>query len=449
MDAAGVGASNGIDTSPWYRGTVAAAAAVAPLVALANDKLRSGIAGRRGLSQRMAAWGSTRRDRARPLVWFHAPSVGEGLQAKPVIEGLRSERPDWQIAYTFFSPSAASFARQLAVDYADYLPFDRPRDVRNALDALAPTALVYGKLDVWPELTLAARGRGVRLGLVAATVAPYSSRLSWPVRGWAAPAYAALDRVGAIAPEDAERLERLGARRESISVTGDTRYDSVSQRAARLDRSRQPFAALASGGQTFTIVAGSTWPADDDVLLPAFADLRRSDVAAACRIILVPHEPTSSHLARLDAVARTADLPRPMRSSESAGVDLARASVVVVDQVGLLADLYALAQAAYVGGGYHGAGLHSVLEPAVWGVPISVGPRWGSSRDAGLLIGRGAALPLPVAGREALTRQWQLWQGDPTVRDRAGHAGAALVKEGTGAAERTTALVRLLVEGAV
>lgn len=397
----------------------------------------------------MAAWGSTRRDRARPLVWFHAPSVGEGLQAKPVIEALRASRADWQIAYTYFSPSAVTFAESLAVDFADYLPFDRAGDVRNALDALAPTALVYGKLDVWPELTLAARRRGVRLGLVAATVAAHSSRLSWPVRGWAAPAYVALDRVGAIAPEDAERLERLGARRESISVTGDTRYDSVSQRAARLDRSRQPFALLAAAPPAFTIVAGSTWPSDDDVLLPAFADLQRLDLGASCRIILVPHEPTSSHLARLDAAARAADLPRPMRSSESLGGDLARASVVVVDQVGLLADLYALAQVAYVGGGYHGAGLHSVLEPAVWGVPISVGPRWGSSRDAGMLIGRGAALPLPVAGREALTRQWQLWRSDPTARDRAGRAGAALVQEGVGAAERTTALVRLLVEGAV
>ncbi len=449
MDAASGGARKSIGTSLWYRVTVATAAAAAPLVALASDKIRRGIAGRRGLAQRTATWGSTRRDRRLPLVWFHAPSVGEGLQTRPVIEALRAERPDWQIAFTYFSPSAVTFAASLAVDYADYLPLDRPGGVRIALDALAPTALVYGKLDVWPELTLAAHDRGVRLGLVAATVAPNSSRLSWPVRGWASPAYASLDRVGAIAPEDAERMERLGARRESISVTGDTRYDSVSRRAARLDRSRRPFATLASGGQTFTIVAGSTWPTDEDVLLPAFADLQRSDPAASCRIVLVPHEPSPKHLARLDAAAHAAALPRPMRSSASAGVDLARASIVVVDQIGVLADLYALAQVAYVGGGYHRAGLHSVLEPAVWGVPISVGPRWGSSRDAGLLIGRGAALPLPAAGRAALTRQWQLWRSDPTARDRAGHAGAALVQEGTGAAERTTALVRLLVEGGV
>jgi 3-deoxy-D-manno-octulosonic-acid transferase len=275
-------------------------------------------------------------------------------------------------------------------------------------------------------------------------VAPQSSRLSWPVRGWAAPAYAALERVGAIAPEDAERIEQLGARRAAISVTGDTRYDSVTERAARLDRTHQPFAALALGLWTFTIVAGSTWPSDETVLLPAFADLLRNDPVASTRLVLVPHEPTPSHLDQLDAAAQAAALPRPVRTST--GAELAAASVVVVDQVGVLADLYALARVAYVGGGYHRAGLHSVLEPAVWGVPISVGPRWGSSRDAGLLIGRGAALPLPKDGREALARQWQAWLGDATARDRAGRAAAAVVKEGTGAAERTTALVRLLVE---
>jgi len=170
----------------------------------------------------------------------------------------------------------------------------------------------------------------------------------------------------------------------------------------------------------------------------------RHDPVAPIRLVLVPHEPTASHLDRLDAAAQAAALPRPVRTS--GGAALAAAPVVVVDQIGVLADLYALAHAAYVGGGFHRAGLHSVLEPAVWGVPVSVGPRWGASRDAGLLIGRGGALPLPHEGQEALARQWQAWRTDATARDRAGRAAAAVVKEGAGAAERTTALVRLLVE---
>src|SRR3989454_4320038 len=123
------------------------------------------------------ASGRPQRDPKRPLVWVHAPSVGEGLQAKPVLETLRAERPQWQLVYTFFSPSAERLARTLPVDLTDYLPFDRPGDVAAALAALQPSALVFSKLDVWPELTLAARRDGTRLGLISATVALDSSRL--------------------------------------------------------------------------------------------------------------------------------------------------------------------------------------------------------------------------------------------------------------------------------
>src|SRR6266704_7168262 len=145
---------------------------------------------------------------------MHAPSVGEGLQAKPVLEALRAERPEWQLAFTFFSPSAERLARTLPVDVTDYSPLDRPGDVTRALAALRPTALVYSKLDVWPELTLAAARAGVRLGLMSATVSPQSSRLRWPARKWGLAAYRALDRIGAISAEDGRRLEHLGARAE-------------------------------------------------------------------------------------------------------------------------------------------------------------------------------------------------------------------------------------------
>jgi 3-deoxy-D-manno-octulosonic-acid transferase len=433
--------------SRWYRVAVATAARAARLGARFDDKLARGLARRRGLSDRYAAWAAAHRDARRPLVWFHAPSVGEGLQAKPVLEALRAERPEWQLAYTFFSPSAERLAHALPVDFTDYLPLDRLPDVRMALETLAPTALVYAKLDVWPELTLAAAARGTRLGLISATVAPRSSRLAWPVRTWAIPAYAALDRIGAIGAEDAARLERLGARREAIAVTGDTRYDSVAERAERLDRSCEPLAALATGDpDTFTIVAGSTWPADEAIVLPAFAELAAQGEAKHTRLIVAPHEPSASHLAAVDAMAQRCGLPRPMRLSQIVATPAERVTVIVVDRVGLLADLYAVGQAAYVGGGYHRAGLHSVLEPAVFGLPVCVGPRWTMSRDAGLLLQRGAAVALPADGRRTLLNQMLSWKRDPAARARAGAAAAAVVREGRGAAARSAALVRELVD---
>jgi 3-deoxy-D-manno-octulosonic-acid transferase len=432
--------------SPWYRLAVATAAAGGWVVARFNPKLARGLEGRRGLDARLAAWGASGRDTRRPLAWFHAPSVGEGLQVKPVIDALRAAHTDWQLAYTFFSPSAERLAHGLSVDFTDYLPFDRPHAIAAALEALNPTALVFGKLDVWPELALAAARRGTRLGLISATVSLGSSRLSWPVRPWAMPAYAALDRIGAIAEADAARLERLGARPQTITITGDTRYDSVAARVAQLDRQAEPFASLARDGRgAFTIVAGSTWPTDERVLLPAFADLAaRTD--GRVRLILAPHEPTAVHLAGVAGTARQLRLPEPVPLSRyPMGGGETSGTLILVDRVGLLADLYALAEVAYVGGGYHRAGLHSVIEPAAFGVPVCVGPRWEMSRDAGELIRREAAIALPGDGRAALVAQWLRWRDDPTARQRAGAAAATVVKEGQGATARTVALVRELV----
>ena len=429
-----------------YRLGLGLAQRALPLAARFDKKLARGLDARRGVTQRLAAWAKSERDPGRPLVWVHAASVGEGLQAKPVLEALRAETPSWQLAYTFFSPSAERLARTLPADVADYLPLDRPVDVAAVLDALKPTALVFSKLDVWPELTLAAARRGVKLGLISATVAPHSSRLRWPTRGWAEPAYRALDRIGTISEEDGRRLEQLGARRSALVVTGDTRYDSVAERAERFDRTRDPFARLAiAPAGTFTVVAGSTWPADEAVVLPAFQDLLAQVPNA--RLVLAPHEPNPDHLAGITQLAAKLGLPRPIRLSQVAHTSPAPPPVIVVDRVGILADLYALADVAFVGGGYHRAGLHSVLEPAVFGVPVAVGPHWHMSRDATLLLERGGAVALASDGRHALHSQWLVWHHDPTTRKKAGDAGKKLVREGRGAAERTTALVKKLVAG--
>jgi len=425
----------------WYRLGMRAAAGAAPLAARFNPKLAKGLEGRRQLLDRLTAWGSAYRDASRPLIWMHAPSVGEGLQAKPVIEMLRSTHPEWQIAYTFFSPSAERLARSLPVDVADYLPWDRPDAVQGALEALKPTALVYSKLDVWPELTLGAAARGVKLGLISATVSPTSSRLNWPARNWSRTAYEALDKIGAISEADATRLALLGARPSAMSVTGDTRYDSVLERAGRLDPTIDALTRLeVPAGGAFTIVAGSTWPADEAVLLPTFADLRAQVPTA--RLVLAPHEPNPDHLAGIATAATRAGLPRPVRLSQlSRGV----VPLVVVDRVGLLADLYAAGDVAYVGGGYHRAGLHSVLEPAAFAMPVVFGPRWGMSRDAGLLLEAGGAAALPEDGRHALLARWSVWHHDAAQRRAAGLAARRVVEEGRGAAERTADLVRSLL----
>lgn len=410
-------------------------ASLARLIPSADGKVVRALRARSGIRDRYIEWGRQGRDRSRPLLWMHAPSVGEGLQARPILELMRRRHPRVQLAYTHYSPSAEAFARSLDVDFHDYLPFDSIADARVILSALRPNALVFSKLDVWPALTAIAQSLGVRLGLVSATLAAGSSRRSRFAAALLRDAYAALDAVGAIDAADAERLVALGVRPSAVVVTGDTRYDQVWQRAQRVDRAAPLPAHLR--GSRLTIVAGSTWPADERVLLPAFARVhgRTADV----RLIVAPHEPTPAHLEPIESWARAAGLAVDRLDAATAATD-----VVLVDRVGLLGDLYALADVAFVGGGFHDAGLHSVLEPAAFGVPVLFGPRNNASRDAGQLIRHEGGRS--VSSADEIARTLLDWLVDSRARAQAGHRAAAMVQHGLGAAERSLAVVESLLE---
>ncbi len=415
-----------------YEGVARLARALACVAPPSDNKLLATFSARRDVLSRFAAFP---RDRARPLLWMHAPSVGEGLQARPVLELARRQAPLAQLAYTYFSPSARAFAALLDVDFRDVLPFDAASDMRAALQALAPTALVFSKLDVWPALAREAAARGTRLGLVSATLAVTSSRRGGLANAILRDAYARLDRVGAVSSDDADRLVALGVPSARISVTGDTRYDQVWARARGLDRESPLLAELSS--DRMTVVAGSTWPSDDARLLPAWERVvaRHGDA----RLIIAPHEPTPAHLQPLEAWAAKAGL----RAARLGANNVASADVVIVDRLGVLGDLYGLANIAYVGGAFHRAGLHSVLEPAAFGAPVLFGPRHLGSRDAGLLLDADAART--VSDTSQLIGALERWAGNPGDRRAAGEAARGVVRRGVGAAARSYALVAELL----
>lgn len=417
-----------------YAAAAQLARGAAAIVPSSESKLLRALAARRGIRARYAAWGREGRDPARPLLWMHAPSVGEGLQARPVLELMRRHHRDVQLAFTHFSPSALAFARTLDVDFRDYLPFDTAGDARAALDALRPTALVFSKLDVWPVLAIRAANRGVRLGLVSATLAAGSSRRSRLAGALLRDAYARLDAVGAIDATDADRLVALGVRPAAVRVTGDTRYDQVWQRAQAVDLESPLLAPLASDRPT--LVAGSTWPADEGPLLAAWLELLRHVPNA--RLVIAPHEPTAAHLAPIERWAEREKLRAVRLGAEGA----ADADVVVVDRTGVLGDLYALAQVAFVGGGFHDAGLHSVLEPAAFGVPVLFGPRNGNSRDAALIAGAGGGRAVADAGE--LTGALRRTLGSLEWATEVGGRARAMVRAGLGAAQRSFELVESL-----
>lgn len=396
-------------------------------------KIQRGLFARRGILGRYQRWSAARREPSRPLVWFHAPSVGEGLQALPVLQLLRSRQPDVQIAYTHYSPSAEKFARSTDADFVDYLPFDTFSAARAAVAALRPTALVFSKLDVWPALTETAARRDVRIGLISATLPAASGRRTGLARRALADAYGVLDRVGAISEEDAQRLREQGVPARTITVTGDTRYDQVWARA------RAPATVLVESlrSPSLTLVAGSTWPADEAHLLPGWIDVRSTFPTA--RLIIAPHELDADHLR---GVTEWADANHLKLSRLSDGRHDS-SDVVLVDRYGVLGDLYALADVAYVGGGFHAAGLHSVLEPAAFAAPVLFGPAHDKSREAVALLRCGGARVTPH--RSLLARQLRELFGSKELRESAGAAARAMVESGLGAAERSYQLVTELL----
>jgi 3-deoxy-D-manno-octulosonic-acid transferase len=419
---------------------VALANAAATLAPASSSKLFRTFRARRGVLERWSELAREKRDCSKQLIWFHAPSVGEGLQARPIIELLRRQQPALQIAYSYFSPSAEKFAGELAVDIAEYLPFDSAHDMRAMMQILRPSALFFVKLDVWPNMVAAAKSSGVVTGMLSATVAPRSGRQGALSQTFLHDAYAALDIVGAIDSEHAARLQTMGVRREVLHVTGDTRFDQVRARADRVNRTSDVLRALHSTRPT--VVAGSTWPGDEAALFGAWRAIRQRVPLA--RLIIAPHEPTPATITSLEvqasrlslSVSRLSALGAASTSETPPGAD---ADVVIIDSVGVLGDVYAIADIAFVGGGFHKAGLHSVLEPAAYNVPVLFGPGYDMSREARLLVQQ--------QGARSVTQSAELadvigeWLTNARVRKQWGARALAFVNGETGAAERSLQLI--------
>lgn len=421
-----------------YRVLAGLAFRLLPLAGLLSTKLAAGDRERRRALDRWRAWARDHRDPARPRLWVHAPSVGEGLQANAVLGLLRNRHPEWQIVYSFFSPSAQPLAARQPVDHADFLPYDTKTTMAALVEAIGARALVFTKLDLWPCLATSAAEAGTRVGMIAGTVSPISGRLHPLARWLAHSGYQALELVGAIDAPDAARLKTLGVSPAAIEITGDPRFDSALHRA-RLAVPAE-IAALTAAGPP--LVAGSTWPEDERIVLEAFAAVRSGHPAA--RLVLVPHEPTADHLGSIEAAAGRLGLAVRRLSGLQPGET---PECLVVDRTGILASLYPGAMAGFVGGGFGHAGLHSVLEPAAAGLPVAFGPRWQSSREAGLLLAAKAAIALPTADRAAaaLADLWRGWLDRPADRHGQGRRALAVVENELGAADRSAELIERLM----
>jgi 3-deoxy-D-manno-octulosonic-acid transferase len=341
-----------------------------------------------------------------------------------------------QVVYTHFSSSAEALARRMPADAATYLPWDLSRIMSEVLDAVRPSAVVFTKTEVWPVLVDEAVSRSIPVALVGGSMPDGAGRLRWPARPLLRPTWSRMKLVAAISEADARGFEKVGVPPDVLQVTGDPGMDSAAERARAADPGAahtRPF----HQDRRPTLVAGSTWPADEAVLLPALQSLRRR--LPALRVILAPHEPSLARVSELRARFQadgwtTATLTDVEKAASARGVD-----AVMVDRVGVLAHLYSVGSVAYVGGGFHHAGLHSVLEPAAARVPMAFGPRHDNSRAAGeLLACRGGK---SVSDARELEEVLAVWLTSQATREDVGGRAFDYVQQHLGAAARTAALL--------
>lgn len=415
-----------------YELAVAVVRLFSPVLGLGRSKIARGIAGRRHAHEKLATWGRALRDPQRPVVWMHAPSVGEGLQARAVKGALLELRPDLQVVFTHFSPSAESLADGFGAEATAYLPWDLRGPVSRALDGVQPDVLVFTKTEVWPVLAAEAGRRGIPVAIVGATVPEGAGRATLPARILMRDTWASLTLACAISDADSGRLAELGVPPDRIRVTGDPGIDSA---AARLESASPdaPYLTPFRSEPRPTVVAGSTWPADEAVLMPALATVRED--IGDLRAVIAPHEPTADHVRALsERLARDGWSVATLGQIEEA-THLSGRDAVVVDRVGVLAHLYGIAVVSFVGGGFHDEGLHSVLEPAAAASPVVFGPRHRNARAAGELLAVGGA---EVAiDSEDLARVLLGWLREEESRARSGDAARGYIQHHRGAARRT------------
>jgi 3-deoxy-D-manno-octulosonic-acid transferase len=423
-----------------YNAILPAATWGARLAAPWNDKLRHGLSGRRAAAARLVARAPQLRGRA---VWFHTTSVGEYEQARPLVALLHERRPHLEVLHTFFSPSGHGYASRLGeAAHVEYLPDDTRRVVGDVLDALQPQLLVFVKFDLWPNLIVEAHRRCIPTILIDATLQPRSLRSRWPARALYRGLYRRLACISAVSENDAARFRALVPEHPAIVVDGDTRFDQVMRRRREAERVELP-ACLQTKPRPFTFIAGSTWGPDEDHVVAAWRALRStSRNATSPRLIVVPHEPTPRHLARLEKQLAAAQLGSCRLSQLDALATLA-ADVVLVDRVGVLAELYAHADAAYVGGAFT-TGVHNVMEPAIAALPVLFGPRHHNAPEAEMLLESEAAAVIGCAAD--LERQLHTLTGNDSARSRMGGRARAFVEANQGASERCMARVDEVLE---
>jgi 3-deoxy-D-manno-octulosonic-acid transferase len=367
--------------------------------------------------------------RGRASIWIHAVSVGEVLAARTLVVPLKQRFPDLNVFVSTTTLTGQAVARS-SVKGADglfYAPFDFRSSVRRVLEAIRPRLLVLVETEIWPNLIHEARLRGARIAIVNGRLSPRSfGRYRW-IRAFLEPVLAEIDVFAMQAEPHAERIRALGARPERVRALGNLKFDALEAPA--------PSATLrqllsATGGRPLW-VAGSTVDGEEPQVLAAFRTVRAALPDAA--LLIAPRHP--ERFALVPSLVEAAGFTAVRRSALGDAAWNGR-DVLVLDTLGELAQVYAFASVVFVGGSLAAAGGHNVLEPAVAGKAVVVGPHMENFQEiADQFLAEQALVQVGTA--DELARATLDLLQDAARRDAVGERARALVARNRGALERT------------
>jgi len=312
----------------------------------------------------------------RKLAWFHCASLGEFEQGRPIIETFRQQHPDYLILLTFYSPSGYEVRKAYTgADLILYLPLDTRQNVKRFVDTVKPDIAFYVKYEFWFNFLSYLQSKKIPTFLVSAVFRPeqhfFKGYAEWPRK-----ILQGFTKIFVQNENSKELLQFIGIK--NVEVCGDTRFDRV---VAVASKPKEIEIARAFSLNHKVLVAGSTWPADEDLIFKLIYENKQK-----LRFIIAPHEISAEHI---DSLMQRAG-KKAVRFSKTIPEEAKNAEILVIDSIGMLSALYQYGTLAYIGGGF-GAGIHNILEAAAFGLPVFMGPNYHKFNEAKELIELGGA----------------------------------------------------------
>lgn len=391
------------------------------IVALFNKKIKLFVDGRAVTYDKLSVFTSDDK-----VVWFHAASLGEFEQGRPIIEGLRQELPSHKILLTFFSPSGYEIRKDYEfADVVCYLPMDSNRKVRRFLDTVNPTMAIFIKYEFWPNYLKGLAQRNIPTLLVSG-IFRENQIFFKPVGGFMRKALKAFDHFFVQDQTSKDLLNSIHY--NNVSVSGDTRFDRVYE---ILQQDNQLDFISEFKNNTYTVVAGSTWKEGEDLLVNYINNSASEDE----KFIIAPHNMNTNDIVAL----KTSISKNTVLFSEKEGKTLSDFDVFIVDTIGVLTKIYSVADAAYVGGGLTKNGVHNILEPATFGVPIVIGPVYKKYKEVVDLVAlEGCKV---IANQKEFSSIFTKLKEDESYRKQLSQINQHFIKDNIGATKATMSYI--------